>query len=363
MKITVKQLPLLICLVALSSSCIKSVVLDAEAEPKIVVECILDNAKSEQTLHIGYTKGKLEDNYDTLTEVHAILIDKTSDNRIGTFRYDRDCEWTLDYIPEEGHLYRLEISIPGHPEIWSECQMPIPVSFFEIQGSSFTPIFSSTTNPGKNDIDRSLNPSDLPKRLEYTNGICYKYTPFPCQISLSMFSASSLEGERIFIDRLTSDAASSFDTNILEQRYDANDKNYAHMPVRTDFSDRIWLALPYPSTVGRHYYKGNVVFDGNTDDGDGNYFVVTPDISCLNDINGQWNQYLMIECLSDNLLDYNQMIEQIVKKKESTDYTTIFLRDNLPSNINGGIGIFSGKQRQILPWKYDYSLFEEWDMN
>lgn len=359
----INRLLSIVSLMVLFSSCIKSIVLDVETDPKVVVECVLDNAKSVQTLHLGYTKGKLKDSYDELTEAQAILIDRTTDSRVGTFRYGRDCEWTLDYVPEAGHLYRLEISIPGHSEIWSECQMPIPLSYFEIHGSSFSPIFSSMTDSGNNDYDRNHSPSDLPKRLEYTNGICYKYSPFPCQISLSMFSAPSLNGECIFIDRLTSDVESSFDTNILEQRYDVNDKSYSHMPVRTDFSDRIWLALLYPSTVGRHYYEGNIVFDGNTDDGNGNYFVVTPDMSCLNDINGQWNQYLLVECLSDNLLDYNQMIEQIVEKKESTDYTTIFLRDNMPTNINGGIGIFSGKQRQILPWKYEYSLFEEWDMN
>lgn len=361
-----KPILLSLCCILAFSSCAKTIVLDAEAEPKVVVECILDNTKKEQTLYLGYTKGKLKSSYPALSEADAVLFDKTVNQQAGKFTHCTDDEWSLEYIPVEGHEYRLEIEVPGYGKIWAECQMPQPVSFFEIQGSAFVNALS--VSPGYRDgslpdVDRSKNPSDLPKRMEYTNGICYKYTPTSCQISVRLFTMSDADGERFFASKIASDVCAQYMDNILGDTYIVGEEDFAHMLVITSLSNHLWTTAIYPSVAGRPYCNGTIVFDGSVDDSEGNYFVVGADLRTKDNDrwfqSDQWHQYVLIESLPSILTEYRRRIEQLLEKKESTDYTTLFLRDNLPSNINGGIGIFSGKQEQVLPWRYEHSLYQE----
>jgi len=57
--------------------------------------------------------------------------------------------------------------------------------------------------------------------------------------------------------------------------------------------------------------------------------------------------YLVFESLSDNYLAYIRDAIHIMQLKESTDMSTIYLRDNLYTNVVGGLGIFAASSKQI----------------
>ena len=48
---------------------------------------------------------------------------------------------------------------------------------------------------------------------------------------------------------------------------------------------------------------------------------------------------------------------------DGKDMASIFVRDNITSNINGGIGFFGAEYTDILPWMAVLSIYEESDSN
>lgn len=57
--------------------------------------------------------------------------------------------------------------------------------------------------------------------------------------------------------------------------------------------------------------------------------------------------YLVFESLSDNYLAYIRDALYVMQLKESTDMSSIYLRDNIHTNVVGGLGIFAASVRQI----------------
>lgn len=360
---TVYALLLMLMLV----SCTRSIVLDSEVEPTAVVECILDNSKSEQVLYLGYTKGKLATEYQMIAEATAVLSDKTDNRQVGEFVRKDDNKWTLEYTPEIGHTYRLDINIPNYGEMWAECQLSPPVTSFDLKNAPcavFNPLLSGSSLPQRPllpEPDKSGNPPDLPNRYELTNGICYKYIPSDCHYSIRIFRIEN--GEKVYEKCLVSDLAATLNINRTEHILDYYDDTHPQYIGVTTLSRDYRYLLPYPSIMGHYIYQDAITVDGTYDDGQGNYFVVSID-NALETPSGN-NYQILIESIAKNVLEYNNRVKQLLDTREFPDYSAIFLRDNLPTNINGGIGIFSCRQEQSLPWRYDFSpdrLYDKEDL-
>ena len=60
--------------------------------------------------------------------------------------------------------------------------------------------------------------------------------------------------------------------------------------------------------------------------------------------------YYVIESLSDVYFDYLNNALGMIKQDGSTDYADYFIRDNVFSNINGGIGIFAASTSTECPY-------------
>ena len=104
------------------SSCVKDVILDA-GDKTVVVECVLCDVP-QQELRLSFSKGASETSVEELTEAVARLIDLTESDTVGEFKRDADGVWRLDYTAVPLHKYRLEVEVPGFDLIYAEDTMP-----------------------------------------------------------------------------------------------------------------------------------------------------------------------------------------------------------------------------------------------
>ena len=354
-------------------SCVKVVDLVAEeVEPTVVVECVLDNSTEEQTLRLGLTKGRSKDSYGQIESAVAVLYDLTESRCIGEFSHAGGGCWTLEYVPIADHEYKLEVDIDGHEHIWAQCVMPPPVECCHIEGSAFqiglvfddyVPGHEHEYDPDRYVVDRSHNPSDLPEKYHFTNGTCYKLRPSEARVSVRWFRLDESTGERVYAKSIATDIENVREDNIDGANYPGES---LRITARTIFSDYMWYVVPYPTVCGRPFLDGRLVFDAKDALSQCQYFTVSvgvKDTRILSPLGGYKetvkDAFIIVESTPSVLEEYYRRIDMMLEKRESPDYESVFLRDNVPSNINGGIGVFSGQAVQILPWELQYSLWYE----
>jgi hypothetical protein len=102
-----------------------------------------------------------------------------------------------------------------------------------------------------------------------------------------------------------------------------------------------WDFLVFGSFTGNWYWYSHAGID---------YRLPSPD-----------EGYLVFESLSENYDQYIRNAIQFKHIKESTDMSGIYLRDNIYTNITGGLGIFAASSRLILPCanKFRTGIFED----
>ena len=105
------------------TACVRDTDLTVKDAPMIVVECILSD-DPVQTLTLSQTKIKSASTYEPVPEAEARLIDLTENKTVGQFSQKAEGEWTMDYAGVPGHLYRLEVQVPGRELIYAEDTMP-----------------------------------------------------------------------------------------------------------------------------------------------------------------------------------------------------------------------------------------------
>jgi len=111
------------------ASCVKDVVMDAKERPQVVVACILSD-DPVQELHLSFTKGASLQQAPPLTEAEAVLTDLTEWEEAGRFSRDADGVWRLDYAAKPEHRYRLDVRVPGYAPLWAEDTMPGKLRFY-----------------------------------------------------------------------------------------------------------------------------------------------------------------------------------------------------------------------------------------
>jgi hypothetical protein len=89
----------------------------------VVVNCILtDNPVQTLQLSIGNNTTKLT--AQDLQKATISLFDETDDKNVGSFHYEGEDNWILDYAAVPTHLYKLEIKIPDRQVISAHTTMP-----------------------------------------------------------------------------------------------------------------------------------------------------------------------------------------------------------------------------------------------
>ena len=111
-------------------SCVQELRVEPAKDFPVCVKCILSSSDDIQSLDIVYAAPLNSESFKPVKEA-TIKLYKVSDSGktdVASFFYDEGSRWTCNFRPECGSSYRLEISIPGRDLIYSETEVPSPIS-------------------------------------------------------------------------------------------------------------------------------------------------------------------------------------------------------------------------------------------
>ena len=364
-----KLLKLSVLVVLTFSSCTKGIDFVQEGEPVVVVECFLDGSKDKQILHLSFTKQKNEEQYMDLSEAQVTLTDMSSGLTIGRFIHQGDDEWGIDHRPEPGHEYRLDIAVPGYENIWAECKIPQPfVKAHRIDNVGYAAQIGGSDRFDNQGTflqyyipDKSLNPDDLPERYRNTNGYCYSLDnpDEDVDLSMSIIVESGVTHEEKTMCIIT-DMIPVNSSDIMDFKYGEG----ADLPVVRDLEgEKYYKSCFYPTLLGNNVYRDRIMYDKTVEMYD-KFFLLSVHLDDINIVSIPEQQSRLI-CLykSKDMNAYQKDVQNLTEEKYGEDITSFFVRDNIRSNINGGIGFFGAEYTETLPWMAVLSIHEESNSN
>ena len=353
----------LVCL----TSCVRDVVLDAGENPQVVVDCFLSN-DDVQKLYICFTKGVSRDEADPLTEAVATLIDLTESKTVGQFvKGEEKNLWTLDYSALPQHHYRLEVQVPGYDLIYAEDTMPESVH-----------VYSSTQPYLTIQGGIILRPTDN----FYFAGTAFNFVDLPKYTLIYGMNYNPQTGRHEIADEIFTNLPFVDNFNITNEVYvpeivkcedldvscDAVRSLYVELKGvpkhkqylllnKEELSDYLFQFINYFEPF-QFYYLPFQVFGSFT--GDWFWDTIYNDLYYVKKPLPT-EGYLVFESLSDNYLAYIRDAIHFMQMKESSDMSSIYLRDNLYTNVVGGLGIFAASSKQIQQCanKFSTGILEE----
>ena len=341
--------------VFLLTSCVRDTYLDVGEDPTVVVECILTD-KDTQELYLNFTKGASKAEAEALTEAVAVLIDLTDSERertIGQFVRQEGELWTLDYQAVSGHHYRLEIQVPGYDLIWAEDTMPRRIDVRE-------QTFEDTEWLRAIQPDRHL---DIPDEyVYYFEGTYYEFgEDFSNPLWIYGIDADMSEPEPgVYVDprnlkegpiaaEIYTDLPTADNFNVSEKFYSPElETVYTYTEVEGTKPNGVDVI--YPDLIGSMMHDRFIRINGGKA---GDRFLLNcnfvqwygwlrgKDVDYRSPKYG--SRYMMFMSVSDIYDQYLKTAYLVTEVKQSSDMSAIYLRDNLPTNIHGGIGVFGGK--------------------
>jgi hypothetical protein len=340
------------------SSCVRDVIMDAEERPTVVVECILTNSDTQE-LHLNFTKGASKAVAAPLTEAAATLIDLTSGMTVGEFDKASGDLWTLDYSPVSNHRYRLEVQVPGYDLIYAEDTMPDSLYVYSYTWS-------------ENLLDNLWGPP-APSFSDnsFCGGTLFSFGSLPKYTLIYGMNYNPQTGKHEIADEIFTNLPVVDNFNITSEVY---------VPEIVKWEEDLYVSCDavkalYADLKGAPKHKQYLLlnkeelsdylfqFVDQEKDKYSSYSVIY-DFMVFGSFTGDWywrrssqqqdfgnplptEGYLVFESLSDNYLAYIRDAIHIMQLKESTDMSTIYLRDNLYTNVVGGLGIFAASSKQI----------------
>ena len=340
------------------SSCVRDVIMDAEERPTVVVECILTNSDTQE-LHLNFTKGASKTVAAPLTEAAATLIDLTSGMTVGEFDKASGDLWTLDYSPVSNHHYRLEVQVPGYDLIYAEDTMPDSLYVYSYTWS-------------ENLLDNLWGPP-APSFSDnsFCGGTLFSFGSLPKYTLIYGMNYNPQTGKHEIADEIFTNLPVVDNFNITSEVY---------VPEIVKWEEDLYVSCDavkalYADLKGAPKHKQYLLlnkeelsdylfqFVDQEKDKYSSYSVIY-DFMVFGSFTGDWywrrssqqqdfgnplptEGYLVFESLSDNYLAYIRDAIHIMQLKESTDMSTIYLRDNLYTNVVGGLGIFAASSKQI----------------
>ena len=340
------------------SSCVRDVIMDAEERPTVVVECILTNSDTQE-LHLNFTKGASKTVAEPLTEAAATLIDLTSGMTVGEFDKASGDLWTLDYSPVSNHRYRLEVQVPGYDLIYAEDTMPDSLYVYSYTWS-------------ENLLDNLWGPP-APSFSDnsFCGGTLFSFGSLPKYTLIYGMNYNPQTGKHEIADEIFTNLPVVDNFNITSEVY---------VPEIVKWEEDLYVSCDavkalYADLKGAPKHKQYLLlnkeelsdylfqFVDQEKDKYSSYSVIY-DFMVFGSFTGDWywrrssqqqdfgnplptEGYLVFESLSDNYLAYIRDAIHIMQLKESTDMSTIYLRDNLYTNVVGGLGIFAASSKQI----------------
>lgn len=339
-----QDLFLILLVLSIASSCIRDTSLDAGEEPPVVVECILANSPV-QTLRLCFAKG-LSREQSELTEAEAKLFDVTEDAEAGTFLPSGDGNWTLPYEPIPGHTYRLDVDVPGNERITAVQTMPE----IDVKAVFYFPIW---------------NVYDYYQYKSFPL-IVYEMASLPEYTWIYAMSWDAQSGKRRIADNLCTDFPYVDNFNLTGEVYAPQvdtvfelgiENHYAlYWPLTGANMHRKYLRVSHPERVEQTW----MIVSGDME-GEFPYEYTTSPLRIIEDglvkdpKDGQG--YIVFVAVSEDYDTYLTDAIRIQSLQESSDMSSIYMRENIHSNILGGLGLFGAKNEQKLVWRNEKSVF------
>lgn len=333
----------ILCIFALVFvGCIKDTDLDANLDRKVVVEFVLTD-DNVQNMYLSLTKRPGEMSAPIINDADIKLTDVSRGVDLDKFRKVEKDRWALDYSGEPGHKYRLGVKIDGYETVWAEQEMP---EKFELVQAGF-----------------SANGAYLPQYAGY--GSFYSVDNIPEYLLVKGIRREKETGEYQPVKELCTDYPGLEDINSTGQFYDGNPKwrtgtggwggtPFVYHDAPTEGEDGVWTYM-FPNLIGKELHnefllihrvnENHAGLDKLYDFADGKGFCISGSFDITevyydDDTFLGWNEYLVYSSLSQDYGKFMKDIYQFKKAHEGDNLTAIYLRDNIHSNIQGGLGIF-----------------------
>jgi len=333
---------LLLLLAALFTSCVKDVILDAMEDPQLAVYCVLSQ-DSTQTLKLSWTKGASRAEAPRVTEATAVLTDLTENLVVGSFERISESDWQLEYAAIPEHHYRLDVTVPGRDPIWAEQTMPAKL----ILGFKSGLLIPKEELPGLNfDMKR------LTSNVSWVDGITFGEVRadgifYRCNFSSAVwvyaetydaklgqyFPVKDLCTDYPYVDNINLTGKVRPGAGVSETTNNPNlvVGTYQDFYLTGYYMHRDFLRFPKREDWAR--YTGDDYFDRLS------YFAIDGDYKDLS-TTISFDSRVFFDALSD---DYDRFLCEAYMQyysEQSSDMSAIYLRDNIYTNIHGGLGIF-----------------------
>ena len=310
-------------LLATSVSCVRETFLDA-GETHIVVDGVLAN-DNVQSVRLFYTKTISQKEAAIIKDAVVSLTDLTIGENVGSYsRKEGTDVWTLTYYPVAGHSYRLEVEVPGRDLVYAEQEMPGPcLTMIDL-------IFSDYSS------EAGL------QYQEYGFRYAYRFDSFRNHCWICGLDYNAGTGERELAEQICTDYPYVDNFNLTGDLYTLHG---LEMPTESQYPPldlpvhRSFLRLPIPPEDVWGYDEAFII----TGLFSGEYFGSQKELS---------DEMGVVEAMavSDEYDRYLREYLILSEQKESSDLADIFIRDNMYSNIHGGIGIWGARHVTPLRW-------------
>lgn len=328
-----KKFCLFMLVAAVLTSCVKDVILDAKEDPFLAVYCIL-KVDSVQELKLSYTKGASMTGTPRVTEAIPVLTDLTEGREAGRFLRVNDSLWRLHYSAIPNHRYRLEITVPGREPIWAEQTMPAepPVEVIDINNLTAQEV-PWLGRLEAEDLYPHIEGVTIGKKTLY--GFFYHFT-LPCTTWIYAENYDTETAQYVPVEELCTDYPHVDDFNLTGNVWGTIGEI---APVYTSsfllaYTDRVYL-------TGKAMHRDFLRFS-KTEEQTQSHFSVGGSIKQLGKV--------YFAALSDDYDLYLCDAYQQFYAEQSRDLSSIYLRDNIYSNIHGGIGIFGSTTVIPVSW-------------
>ncbi len=355
------------------SSCSREIVLDPQEEPLVAVECVLTDSPV-QNLKMMMTKVPSMNAASVIDEADVLLIDITANSEVGRFERRDSVTWTLDYTPEYKHGYRLEVRVPGRDLVWAEQTMleECMISTIRAKVLKYYRPFEHWLFPG---VDK---PSD--RWAIQLEGLYISMYPHSAATWIRALNYNHETGEREIAEQICSDYYAYADkfnlsgvyepptSSVLLGYYDHTGglENMENWP----YEKRYFLTSLYGGMDGYPLHKRYLRFETGLWDKNlagkqilisgsftGRFYNGDPvSMANLDSAVAENEGIIVVSVVSE---DYDKFLLSGIKAQqisESDDLSSIYLRENSYSNINGGVGIFGAKTEKVLGWIPAYTI-------
>lgn len=246
-------------------------------------------------------------------------------------------------IPE--HRYRLEVQVPGHDLIYAEDTMPEAPSVF---CRSWEPTLSGSYMPGgtgNNGIKKDY--------LHRLWGTYFTIESLPDNVIVYALNYNPETREHEIAEKICTDFNQVHTFNLTGRKY---------VPEGLDGEEG---GLLYPMLENANVHKRFLMITDDADiSGDNKYMILSG--SFTGDYYGSYGVepkydegYIVFDSLSEHYSKYLRESIYFQQLQESTDLKDIYQRENIYSNISGGVGIFAAHIEQKCQLHRRYTPIEE----